>query len=362
MASGALTPVAGIFAILCAMTRNFRKFSVIAAIGALLMFAYVAGSWGYSQRPVPAATLSDPVALVSPAPAVTSLEEVQVRDARELQRVFVEFGYVWPPEPGPSVPRIAINRLPDEFEWPEDVQLKKRMFFKILMPLAIAENAHVQRQRDDLESALEAVHGGDLPADHPAWRQLEALARDYQINGAPDDPVFHEALLNRIDAVPVELVLAQAANESGWGDSRFAREGNNLFGVWTYRPEFGIVPAARPAGETYTVRRYSTLRASVRSHIYNLNIGHAYEDLREMRAAMRARGEYLDALALAAGLVRYSSRGQDYVDEIRSIIRVNDLTRVARSGLRDAHASRVATARSLPSPSVGLQIAATTVD
>ncbi len=345
------------------MARNFRKLPALAAFCAPLVVALAAGGWGYTQRAGLEAAFSGVLPLFTHNPAATQLEQVQVRDARELNRLFAELAYVWPPEPGPSVPRIAIDPLPDDFAWPEDKQHKKDMFFKVLMPLALAENVRVLRQRDGLIAALAAVRGRDLPADHPAWQTLEGLAKDYKVEGALDDPATQQALLERVDGLPVDLVLAQAANESGWGESRFVREGNNLFGVWTYQPENGMVPADRPEGEIYAVRRYNSLRASVRSHIFNLNIGHAYEELREIRAEMRSRGEDLDALKLAAGLERYSIRGQEYIEEIRAIIRINDLTRVTRSELRVSPEAAVSTAALPFSPSpVNLLIAATTAD
>lgn len=345
------------------MTRNFRKLPALAAFIAPLILALAAAIWGYGQRADSEAGAVEESPLFTRLPASTQLEQIAIRDARELNRLFAELAYVWPPAPGPTIPRIAIDTLPDDFAWPADNQHKKDMFFKVLMPLALAENARVLRQRDGLKAALAAIRNPDIAADHPAWRLLEDLAKVYQVEGALDDPATHHALLERVDGLPVELVLAQAANESGWGESRFAREGNNLFGVWTYQAEHGMVPADRPEGETYAVRRYSTLRASVRSHLFNLNIGHAYKNLREMRAEMRERGEGLDALKLAAGLERYSIRGQDYINEIRAIIRTNDLTRVALAELRVAPAAPVYTAALQFSPGpVNLLIAATTAD
>ncbi len=343
------------------MTRISRKFPAFAGFCAPLMLAVAVAAWGHGQQRADTGALAaldadERLAMASPP----RLEQVQVRDARELRRLFAELGYVWPPAPGPSVPRVAVDPLPDDFAWPAEIEHKKRLFFKVLMPLALAENARVLRQRELLLTAIATVSddGAAIGDDHPAWQQIGSLARDYQLEGEPNDPALHASLLSRVDAVPVELVLAQAANESGWGDSRFAREGNNLFGVWTFRAGTGIVPAERPEGETYAVRRYETLRASVRSHIFNLNIGHAYEDLRTMRAEMRAQGVILDAIALAGGLERYSIRGQDYIDEIRAIIRVNDLTTAARARLRDAP---LAAAPGKPSP-LNLQVAATTAD
>ncbi len=325
------------------------------------MLAAAVAAWGYGQqRPAIDALLDFETGAWLAGTSPLRLEQVQVRDARELRRLFADLDYAWPPAPGPSIPRIAVDPLPEDFTWPSNIEHKKRMFFKVLMPLALAENARVLRQREALEAAISVFARGEaIDEDHPAWQRIAVMARDYQLDGEPGDPALHAALRLRVDVVPVELMLAQAANESGWGDSRFAREGNNLFGLWTYQPGNGIVPASRPEGETYAVRRYDTLRESVRSHIFNLNIGHAYEDLRAMRAAMRESGEELDAMALAGGLERYSIRGQEYIDEIRAIIRFNDLTTAARAQLREApRAVRTASA----AHPVNLQIASTRAD
>ncbi len=346
------------------MTWNRLKFPACAAFCAPLALAIAlaiaVGARGtVQQAPAGAIAEATHLARISLSP---QLQPARFSNASELERLFDALGYTWPPAPGPTVPRVAVDYLPDDFAWPIDLQDKKDMFFKILLPMALAENQRVLRQRERLTAAIAAVQHEShaaLPADHDAWRTLEALVQDYRVDGDPADPSVQQALLDRIDAIPVALILAQAANESGWGDSRFAREGNNLFGLWTYLPENGIVPADRPDGETYLVRRYSTLQASVRSYILNLNIGHAYDELRAARAKMRARGDSHDALALAAGLERYSIRGEEYVEEIRAIIRFNDLGRLARADLRDTAA---AVAFAPPARGINLQVAATRVD
>lgn len=342
-----------------AMANHYRNFRVLAAIVMPIAFAAAVVWWASQQlmHNLPAAKMR--VFSVKPPPSA-HLDQIRVRDAVELRRLFSELDYHWPPEPGPTVPRIAIDPLPSDFAWPEDVQRRKRMFFRVLTPLVLAENTRIRHQRGLLVRTLEAIDAGELAPGDPDWLRLERLASDYQVDGELTDDAVRETLRRRVDIVPVALVLAQAANESGWGGSRFAREGNNLFGLWTYKDGEGIVPSGRPEGETYEIRRYHSLQASVRSHIYNLNIGHAYEELRELRAGMRERGEDLDAVALAAGLGRYSSRGQEYVNEIRSIIEVNGLTRLAQADLRELGQSIISLRPRYTS--LTLQVAATRAD
>jgi len=152
------------------------------------------------------------------------------------------------------------------------------------------------------------------------------LLKRYKAGGEITEVDAQMELLRRTDEIPVALVLAQAANESGWGTSRFAREGNSLFGQWTFRKSTsGLVPDSRSQDAAHRVRSFESIRASVRAYLRNLNVGHAYVELRKLRAAMRKRGEPLDPLILATGLKRYSQRGEAYVEEIKALILSNRL-------------------------------------
>jgi Bax protein len=140
--------------------------------------------------------------------------------------------------------------------------------------------------------------------------------------------------MRRVDTIPPSLVLAQAANESAWGSSRFAREGNNLFGEWTYKPGTGIIPAGRPAGATYEVRKFSSIYESIRSYMSNLNRNGAYRKLREIREILRDSNQPVTGMSLAQGLAKYSQRGNAYIVEIQAMIRQNKLMRANDASLR----------------------------
>jgi Bax protein len=278
------------------------------------------------------------------------LHPVAVDDVSDLERLFADLDYPWPPQPGRSVPRIAVEPLPADYDLIDDVQLKKSLFFRALLPMVLAENARILRQRELL---VDIFRADDLPTpDSPRGRILQGLLDEYRVPGDPASAEVRAELLRRVDMVPVALVLAQAANESGWGTSRFARLGNNLFGVWTYQAAEGIIPAARAEGETHAVRVFGSLRASVRAHLHNLNIGHAYGELRGLRAQIRAQGGTLDSLVLADGLARYSSRGEDYIGEIQAIIRANHLRAVRGANLRE-NDLQMASTRPRPAVSTG---------
>ncbi len=192
-----------------------------------------------------------------------------------------------------------------------------------MLPLVEDENARLQEVRGRLTGLFDRVRWGrTLEPDDEAW--LEELALEFRIQDVDvHSGEFWRTALERVDALPVDLVVVQAANESAWGTSRFAREGNNLFGQWCFRPGCGIVPFDRPDGASYEVARFGSPAESVGSYMRNLNTGRSYQLLREIRARRRSVGQPPAAAELAAGLVDYSERGPDYVAEIRAMIRVN---------------------------------------
>ncbi len=203
-----------------------------------------------------------------------------------------------------------------------DVHEKKIRFFTYLRPLIVEENSRIMKQRHRL-LRLKARHdaGQRMAGEEIAW--LHQLALEYDVEDAITDDQFWLKLAVRVDLVPVELVLAQAANESSWGESRFAREGNNYFGQWCYVRGCGIVPKRRKAGASHEVAVFGSARESVRSYFHNLNTGRAYHRLRLIRFRARQQGRDIQAIELANGLVKYSSRGKEYVRDIQQMIRVN---------------------------------------
>ena len=146
-----------------------------------------------------------------------------------------------------------------------------------------------------------------------------------------EDPIEVIKLLRRrVNVIPASLVLAQAANESGWGTSRFARQGNNLFGLWCYTENCGIEPARRQAGAKHQVAAFDNVEAGIKYYFYTINSHPAYRDLRIRRENLIASGQAVTGIELASGLMSYSERGQAYVDEIRAMIRVNQLQQLTQ--------------------------------
>ncbi|PAV25598.1 bax protein [Tamilnaduibacter salinus] len=221
----------------------------------------------------------------------------------------------------PALPGWSTNALPD-FSQYSDVQTKKDAFFSFLYPRIVLANTRVLALRHHL---MTLDNKAPLTADDEAWltRQAKRLRIDTEL--APEAMILE--LREHLDVIPPSLVMAQAANESAWGTSRFARKGNNLFGQWCFSVGCGIVPAKRSAGASHEVASFSSPYHSVRAYIENLNRHDAYQGLRDVRLAARRRGYFPNGVGLATGLESYSERGHAYVEEIQSMIRYNKLTR-----------------------------------
>ena len=222
---------------------------------------------------------------------------------------------------------------------------KKQIFYRLMLPLVVHANDMVRDRRARLEALrAEVIANRSLTTENvaalrsalPLLRIRSAEQAD-QI-GAEDSEellaVIDEALY-KLDVIPSGLVLGQAAYESGYGTSRFAVEGNALFGQWTYGGK-GLVPEQqRKQLGDHRIAAYDWPFDSVRGYFLNLSSHPAYEDFRRLRAELRASGRPMTSLALADGLIRYSERGQEYVDTLKSMIRVNHLDVADDATFRD---------------------------
>lgn len=209
-----------------------------------------------------------------------------------------------------------------------NVVQKKNHFFTFMKPIVIAENKHITKQRQQIIGLQEKKQLNDQDIS-----LLTDLAKNYGITlvNAPDDN-FWKAILERVDIIPVELALVQAANESAWGTSRFARDGNNYFGQWCLKKGCGIVPGERSIGASHEVRRFEHAKESVQAYMKNINTSRAYKALRKMRSNLRRQQLSIQAEILANGLKHYSERGMAYVKTIQSMIRSNRKL-IAKAGL-----------------------------
>ncbi len=225
----------------------------------------------------------------------------------------------------PSPPESKPQPLPD-FGAILDVKKKKATFFEFMQERIKKTNDFVWAERQFVFQFRDKHGRSEVSAEETA--DFLRLADRYSLP-APDviDDAYFEKLLKRVDVVPASLVLAQGANESAWGTSRFAREGRNFFGIWCYREGCGLKPKSRDAGLKHEVRKFRTVQEGVTYYAHNINTGSAYQRLRSIRAKFRKDGEKLSGVQLAAGLSKYSERGDAYVDEIQRMIRGNNLAR-----------------------------------
>lgn len=214
---------------------------------------------------------------------------------------------------------LGRDRLPD-FRVYAAGEERKTAFFDYLAPIIEASNAEILTSRQRLLALEPAAIG----ARDERW--MRRLAGHYDVeHGSMTNEELHATLLKRVDVVPEALGLAQAAKESGWGTSRFAREGNNLFGEWCFDKGCGIVPENRAPGRSHEVREFASPKKSIDSYLRNLNSHPAYRDFRTLRQQLRQGDRPLSAQELAAGLSQYSERGEAYVAEVRNLIRGNEL-------------------------------------
>ena len=267
-----------------------------------------------------------------PVEQPVSIIAVAPDSAQSLEQLFTELDYSWE-NLDLGVPPLTLEKLPDDLH---ERQEKKRLFFMGLLPMVLMANEEIASERAqliDIQGHYQTT--GRLELEEQL--KLEDMAKQYRISSAPlDETSLLDRLLKRVDIIPPSMVLAQAANESAWGTSRFAREGNNLFGQWTFKPGTGIVPRNRPKGARYEVRKFASLYDSVRSYINNLNTHEAYLDMRNIRMELRQRGEQVSGRALVKGLQRYSIRRDDYISEIDQMIRYNRLGRFNSARLRSS--------------------------
>lgn len=219
----------------------------------------------------------------------------------------------------PPLPGWAETGLPD-FAGYADVSEKKNAFFSFLYPRIVLANSRILIERQYLETLSRQ---DTLSASESAWlaRQAERLRVDEE----PGSDEMFRRLRSRLDVIPPSLIMAQAANESAWGTSRFALKGNNLFGQWCFSKGCGVVPQGREEGKSHEVAAFSSPYRSITGYIQNLNRHPAYQQVRDLRRSARDANRFPSGTALAAGLSSYSERGEEYISEIRSMISFNKL-------------------------------------
>ena len=260
-------------------------------------------------------------------------ERVPFHDYNDILALFQRLGYTkeaW--QAGiREVPPVYVAEVPEQ--WRDrtskliPVAGKKALFFRLLAPIVMKVNEVILADRTRAEEITKRLSLGEsVSAEDQAW--LAALAVRYKLIGSPGGqlhPDQYPELLLRVDIVPVSLSLAQAASESGWGTSRFAAEGNSLFGQWSWGK--GLKPAEQRTeslGDQRVAAFGSTGEAAF-AYALNLNTQNAYRDLRLERAGLRQHNQPISGAALVKTLTRYSERGQAYVDDLTKLMSQNQL-------------------------------------
>jgi Bax protein len=241
--------------------------------------------------------------------------------AKSLHRTFGRLGYQLDKvmSDNQPVPRVFLTNLPGDLSRVPENKKRKAIFFQALLPLVLQVNDEILNDRRQLWKLHYQTALGEKPSSaNRLW--LRVMTERYKVKAGDID-----ALFNRIDIVPTSLALAQAAEESGWGASRFAREGNAMFGQWARATSKGLVPLKRDKGKIHKVQSFETLIDSVRAYTLNLNSHRAYKAFRSTRQSIRRSGKAINGWVLAGKLQKYSERGVDYVISLRNLIDQNGL-------------------------------------
>ena len=201
-----------------------------------------------------------------------------------------------------------------EFDKIEDVKEMKKTFFNYLLP-------EINRKNNEIQLIRKKVIGKEL-----SNQELSKLYKKYRIN----EGFEIEALLEKIDIIPPSLVLSQAALESNWGRSRFAKFYHNYFGLWCFKRGCGVIPKKRDKGDTHEVAKFSSPEKAIDFYFLSINRNKSYEVLRKIRQNKRSKGQSISGLSLSEGLTNYAEIGYEYVDRIRRVITSNELSRFDR--------------------------------
>jgi len=223
---------------------------------------------------------------------------------------------------GQKVKPIYLTKLPKDLKTLGDTKTKRELFIKIVLPLILHENEKII---DDRKRLFKILGKNFNSPGEKVW--LNRRFKEYKI----EDKDLAE-LKMRMDIIPVSIAVAQAANESGWGTSRFALEGNALFGQWTWSKK-GISPKNKDPNQSHKILQFQILKASVRAYKNNLNTHNAYKEFREVRAKLRQSGTTITGLALIKYLKRYASIGEKYTKIIEGIMVQNSLTDFDKANL-----------------------------
>jgi Bax protein len=299
---------------------SYERF-VIGVSGLCIISLYVFALSHYQAKAyplVPSMAVEAKPAIAAPRGPQKPTRIMLVGSTDKLSDVFKRIGYrLEGVRRHGEVPRLFLAALPRDLSTIRVPADRKNLFIKSALPLILHVNELILAERAqvmDLKTRLD--RGERIGAEDTAW--LDETRERYEL-----ETLDFAEMLRRIDVIPPSLALAQGAEESGWGTSRFAREGNALFGQRIFKGTRGIVPKKRDQGKKHRVRAFGLLIDGVKAYADNLNTHPAYRLMRGARAKMRAADKVIDGAALASTLVKYSERREQYVKTINTIIRAN---------------------------------------
>ena len=248
--------------------------------------------------------------------SLNNLENDSVRlSASTIKQLFEDTGYnLNDVRKKKLVKPVALTLLPQEIKMIENSKKRKEFFIQIVLPLIIEENNNIKLDRKTLFTIINKSNNSNT---EKKW-----LEKKYKQYGVKSGDL--SSLKIRMDEIPVSLAIAQAAKETGWGTSRFALEGNALFGQWTWSGE-GLKPKEAKEGEKHKVMKFNILQASVRAYQRNINTHSTYKDFRKARAKLRDNNKPLDSIELSKYLNKYAETGNQYVEVLQKIIKQNKL-------------------------------------
>ena len=248
--------------------------------------------------------------------SLNNLENDSVRlSASTIKQLFEDTGYnLNDVRKKKLVKPVALTLLPQEIKMIENSKKRKEFFIQIVLPLIIEENNNIKIDRNTLFAIINKSNNSN---SEKQW-----LEKKYKQYGVKLGDL--STLKIRMDEIPVSLAIAQAAKETGWGTSRFALEGNALFGQWTWSGE-GLKPKEAKEGENHKVMKFNILQASVRAYQRNINTHSTYKDFRKARAKLRDSNKPLDSIVLSKYLNKYAETGNQYVEVLQKIIKQNKL-------------------------------------
>jgi len=286
-------------------------------------FTYVAQEYKTSKTTIKKKTKEKKITKTQEPEFIEEHDNTISLNAETTLNLFDDLGYdLKQVRAGKKVKPIYLTKLPKDLRTLGDTKTKRELFIKIVLPLILDENNKIAEDRKKLFKILSKNFN---TAGERVW--LKRRFKEYKI----EDKDLSK-LKMRMDIIPVSIALAQAANESGWGTSRFALEGNALFGQWTWSKK-GISPKNKDPDQSHKILQFQILKASVRAYKNNLNTHNAYQEFREVRAQLRQEGKQIIGLDLTKYLKNYAGIGEKYVTILESIIENNALTDFDKSNL-----------------------------